>query len=429
MSSNPLCSPLATASPAEREAQQLARLRPMMAQLLQSNPFYQAKLAEAGIASLEGLTSLASLCELPFTTKEEIVADQMGHPPFGSNLTFPLEQYSKVHQTSGTMGLPLRWLDTADSWAWWGECWKQVFRAAGIGAGDRIFFAFSFGPFIGFWSGWEGAEQVGALAISGGSYASLQRLHLLLELQATVLVGTPSYLLHLAEMARREGLDLRQGHLRALVVAGEPGGSIPNTRAQLESVWGAKVYDHAGSTEVGAFAFSCEFQQLHLNEAEFIAEVLLSDGDEPAEQGELVLTNLGRVGSPLLRYRTGDLVHLVRATCRCGCAYARLAGGILGRADDMIIVRGINVFPSAIENIVREHTGLGEFLIEVSRRDEIDTLRLLLEMDEDSSARLAFDISRTIGAQLMLNVSVIPVTPGSLPRWETKARRVRDLRE
>ncbi|MFQ5859659.1 MAG: phenylacetate--CoA ligase family protein, partial [Anaerolineae bacterium] len=170
-----------TADRERLEARQVERLRAMLQELLDTNGFYQRKLGEAGLEHAEDIRSLDDLRRLPFTTKQELAEDQAARPPFGTNLTYPLERYIRLHQTSGTTGTPLRWLDTPESWDWWARCWGAVYRGAGVGPEDRVFFAFSFGPFIGFWSAWEGTQHVGALAISGGAQNSLQRLHLLLE--------------------------------------------------------------------------------------------------------------------------------------------------------------------------------------------------------------------------------------------------------
>ncbi|MDQ4077308.1 MAG: phenylacetate--CoA ligase family protein, partial [Chloroflexota bacterium] len=343
---------------------QLARLRLMLDELLASNPFYQRKLREVGVEHVTDILTLDDLRNLPFTTKAELVADHEANPPFGSDLTYPLSRYKRIHQTSGTTGKPMRWLDTEDSWQWWGRCWATVLRAAGVDEEDRVYFAFSFGPFIGFWSAWEGVRQIGALTISGGAHSSEQRLEGLLDIDATVVCCTPSYALHLAKVAEEIGLadQLRESKVRAIIVAGEPGGSIPNTRERIQELWGAKVYDHTGATEVGAHGYTCLYQcGVHLNEGEFIVEVLDPQTDEPSDEGELVITNLGRVGSPVIRYRTGDHVRLNRESCACGRSYVRMEGGVLGRMDDMITVRGINVFPSAVENIVRFFPEVDEF--------------------------------------------------------------------
>ncbi|MBI4589153.1 MAG: phenylacetate--CoA ligase family protein, partial [Candidatus Rokubacteria bacterium] len=241
---------------------------------------------------------------------------------------------------------------------------------------------------------------------------------------ATVLVCTPSYALHLAEVAREQGLSLPKLPVRLTVNAGEPGAGIPAVRQRIEEGWGAKAFDHSGMTEVGAYGFECVAQAgLHVNEAEFIAEVIDPASGAPACEGELVLTNLGRGCSPIFRYRTGDRVRVADAACPCGRTFLRLEGGILGRTDDMLIIRGVNVFPSAIEGIVRQVLAVDELLIEVYKRSEMDEVRLLVEVG-GSPAQAAREIQERLRAQLGIRVEVVPVPPKSLPRYELKARRV-----
>src|SRR5262245_17551364 len=293
------------------EARQLERLREMFAALLPANPFYRRKFAAVGVESLD---SLGQFRALPFTVKSELVADQRQSSPFGTDLTYSLDRYIRMHQTSGTTGNPLYWLDTEASWQWWARCWKVIFEAAGANSGDRIFFAFSFGPFIGFWAGWEGARALGALAISGGAQSTAHRLKAIIDSGATTLVCTPTYALHMATEAGKAGIDLaNESAIRITIHAGEPGASIPSTKKIIEESWGAKCFDHPGATEIGAFGFQCAHQpeSIHINEDEFVAEFIDPSTGESVQDGaqaELVLTNLGRVGSPVIRYRTRDLV-------------------------------------------------------------------------------------------------------------------------
>jgi len=386
------------------------------------NPFLRAKWGAAGIRSTEDLRGWDDFGRLPFTTKGELAEDQAAHPPFGTNLTYPLERYVRVHQTSGTSGHPLFWLDTQESWDWWARCWGFVLRGAGLGPADRIFFPFSFGLFVGFWAGFEGSRALGALTIPGGGQDSPTRLHWMERLGATALVCTPSYALHLLEVARERGIDPARLPVRVTVHAGEPGAGIPAVRARIEEGWGARAFDHAGMTEMGAYGFECAEQAgLHVNETEFIAEVVDPVTGRVAVEGELVLTNLGRLGSPLVRYRTGDRVRLAQTPCACGRTFARLPGGILGRLDDMLIVRGVNVFPTAIEGIVRRFPAVDEFQIEVFRDGALEELRVLVEV-EDASTTLA--VSEAFRVDLGLRLEVAAVPPRSLPRYELKARRV-----
>lgn len=409
------------------EAQQLEKLRRMLQTILPANPFYRQKLSAGGFHDID---SLERLEQLPFTTKGELVEDQLEHPPFGSDLTFPLERYIRIHQTSGTTGKPMYWLDTQESWNWWAECWKVIFQAAGAHSGDRIYFAFSFGPFIGFWAGWEGAVKIGAMTISGGGQSTSQRLKAIVDYQATVLVCTPTYALHMASEARKAGIDLAQGSsVRITIHAGEPGASIPGTKKMIEESWGAKCFDHPGATEVGAFGFECEFQHgVHVNENEFIAEVVdLNSGEtvKEGEKGELVITNLGRAGSPVIRYRTGDLVEPSYKPCPCGRSFMLLKGGVLGRADDMIVIRGVNVFPSAIENVMREFPEIEEFRVETFEKEALRELKLVLEPCGDQASLPGLDekVMRRVRERIGLRPQVEVVSPGTLPRFELKAKR------
>ena len=401
----------------ERRAHQRARLDAMLREILRTNAFYRRKLGDA--------VSVDAWGALPFTTKTELSQDQAEHPPYGTALTYPLERYVRLHQTSGTTGMPLRILDTAESWRWWADLWVRVYRAAGVTASDRVYFAFSFGPFIGFWSAFAGAEALGALCISGGAQTSAERLAQIVATEATVLLCTPTYALRLAEVAREGGIDLSSSKLRVAIHAGEPGASIPATRERIESALGLLAYDHTGATEVGATGFSCEARDgVHLVESEFKVEILDASGLSHEEgEGELVLTNLGRWGSPVIRYRTGDRVKAVRGRCACGRTLVKLVGGIQGRVDDMVTVRGVNVFPSVLEGIVRRFTEVGEFRIELYRERGMDALRCAVEptaaADTGLPARIAEAIHRDVGIRCVVTVAA----PGTLPRFEAKAQR------
>jgi phenylacetate-CoA ligase len=404
-------------------ARQWSRFTALAREVLPQNPFVAARWKAAGLRDAADLRGWDDFHRLPFTTKAELASDQTTHPPFGSNLTYPLDRYVRVHQTSGTTGAPIRWLDTQASWDWWARCWGFVLRAAGIGPGDRVFFPFSFGLFVGFWAGFDGARSQGAMVIPGGGQDSAQRLAAIESLGVTALCCTPSYALHLAEVARERGLDLERLGVRRTVHAGEPGAGIPAVRARIEAAWRARAYDHAGMTEMGAYGFECVAQAgLHVNESEFVAEVVDPVTGASAHDGELVLTNLGRAGSPLVRYRTGDRVEVADEPCPCGRSFLRLRGGLLGRVDDMLVVRGVNVFPSALEGIVRRFAQVDEFQIEVYRRGALDEVRLLVEVDGSSDVPGA--VGEALRVDLGIRIDVVPVPARSLPRYDLKARRL-----
>ena len=416
--------PSETWTDSARKGAQRERLTRMIPAVLRTNAFYRTKLGRGASAE--------SWSELPFTVKHELSADQAAHPPFGTNLTEPLDHYTRLHQTSGTTGTPLRILDSPESWDWWKENWRFVYRGAGVTAADRVFFCFSFGPFIGFWSAFAGAENIGALAISGGALSTAERVAAIIATEATVVVSTPTYALRLAETAHEAGIDLSRSAVRVTVHAGEPGASIPATRARIEEAFGAAAFDHTGATEIGATGFSCAARDgVHLIEREFIAEILTADGTVTDEgDGELVLTNLGRWCSPAIRYRTGDRVRAVRSACACGRTLVKLDGGIQGRVDDMVTVRGVNVFPSVLEGIVRRFDDVVEFRIEAYTERGMDALRCIIEpragVDGAGLARAVGEaIHRDIGIRAALDV----VEPGGLPRFELKAKRFTRRRE
>jgi phenylacetate-CoA ligase len=415
------------------EALQQERLRALLEEILPANPFYAHKFANAN-ASLP----IRFLSDLPCTTKAELLAEQEAHPPYGRLLTYPLSRYSRMHQTSGTHGQPLRWLDTPESWQWLLRCWETMYRIAGVGPGDRLFFPFSFGPFLGFWTAFEAASRLGFLCLPGGGLSSAARLHFILDHSATVVLCTPTYALRLAEVAQAEGIDLAGSNVQALIVAGEPGGSIAATRARIEAAWGARVFDHSGLTEVGAMSIECPENPagLHILEGDYIAEVLLFErdprGDEvarpvPAGQtGELVVTNLGRLGSPLIRYRTGDLVRVDPRPCPCGRTFLRLEGGILGRTDDMIHLRGNNLYPSALEAVIRRFPEIVEYQVEIDTAGALADLRVEVEaVTVEAGPVVAERVSRAIRDELLFQAEVTAVAPGSLPRFEMKSQRIK----
>ena len=413
---------LETVPPDRLRARQLARLNDLLREILPANRFYARKFGPLSVP-----IDWAAFERLPVTTKQELVADQESDPPLGTIATHAIDRYVVYHQTSGTSGRPMWVLDTEVSWQWWTECWRYVYAAAGATARDRIFFAFSFGPFIGLWSAHAAARQLGAMTIPAGGMDSRARLAMLCATKPTVLVSTPTYALRLAEVARAEGIDLRSCGVRVTIHAGEPGASIPSIRARIEDAWGASAFDHAGATEVGAFAFPCETKTaLHVNEAEFIAEVLDPATGVPTaagQRGELVMTNLGRAGWPVVRYRTGDLVTAGTRGCECGRSFLSLPGGVIGRVDDLMIVRGVNVYPSAIEAIVRQFD-VDEFRMVRTTSRGMEELIVEIEACDADVGRVA----EALRAQVGVRIPVQRVDAGALPRFELKAKRVVDRR-
>lgn len=402
---------------ASLENHQLLRLNALLRELLPANQFYSNVLQDSRFP----LGSLAELESLPYTTKGDLLA---AGSDLAANRTRPIEQYVRFHQTSGTRGRPLAVLDTADDWAWWIDCWQYVFDAADVTPSDRVAMAFSFGPFVGFWSAYDAAAARGCLVVPGGGMTSAARLELIRTSGATVVCCTPSYALHLAEVGQQRQLEVGTLGVRALILAGEPGGSIPATRERIERVWRARVIDHAGATEVGPWGYGDrDGRGLHVIESQFIAEFRSLVNNQPAKEGELaelVLTTLGRAGSPVIRYRTGDLVRPSWADGR----FVLLEGGVLGRADDMIIIRGVNIFPSSIEQIVHSFPEVEEFRLTAFKREEMDQLSIEVEDRLEQPARIAEEFHVRLG--LKVEVKCVPL--GTLPRHEGKARRFIDNR-
>ena len=404
----------------------LGKLQWLLAAVSAGNRFYAGRIP-ACVSSLDEFFE-----RTPFTRKQELVDDQLANPPFGTNLTYPIERYVRINQTSGTTGKPLYWLDTAESWEAMLDNWERVYRAADVRSGDRIFLAFSFGMFLGFWTAFESAARLGCMRIPGGGMSSVARLRAVINIGATVLCCTPTYALRLAEVATEEGIDLAAGKVRRIMVAGEPGGSLPHVRGRIEKAWpGARVADHHGMTETGPVSYECPRRPgvLHVMESAFVAEVIdPSTGVAVAvgRRGELVLTTLQRVGSPLLRYRTGDLVELGSdGRCECGSGEMSLVGGILGRTDDMLVVRGVNVYPAAVDEVIRRFADVAEYRVEVDEDRSLAELRVLVEPSPECRevGRLTERVQAELQNVFGLRIVVLSVGCGELPRFEMKARR------
>lgn len=401
---------------------QLSKLNRLL-NSLREHPLYADALAACRLP----LQSLDELSNLPLLEKNDLLGDRPGDPM--KLCALARTKYRRLHQTSGSRGWPMPVLDTAEDWAWWLECWQYVLDAAEVTTEDIAMMAFSFGPFIGFWTANDALVQRGALVVPGGGLSSLARLKLIAGQRCTVLCCTPTYALHLASVAAEHDVDLSKNNVSRIIVAGEPGGSVPAVRQAIESQWHARVVDHAGASELGAWGFaSSDDSGLHIVESEFIAEFLVfeksGNSSRPADPGEaceLVLTNLGRFGGPAIRYRTGDTVRPVWEH-ELPSRFVHLPGGVLGRRDDMLVIRGVNVFPSSIEAIVREVTPTAEFRMIATRHDEMDQLRIEVETDCGDA------LSELLRERLALRVPVRVVKNGSLPRSEGKSRRWVDQR-
>lgn len=412
------------------EQAQLSRLRALLGDLRKGNAFYCSRLEGAGLD--ESLGSLADFCKkMPFTTKAELVRDREEFPPYGSNLTYPLSAYSRFCQSSGTTRGPLATLDTVESWSALLDCWDQVYEAAGIGSDEAIYFAFSFGPFLGFWTAFESATRRGNLSIPGGGLSSQARLQAIMDHRVEVLCCTPTYALRLGELYQEHRDPSPTGYrLGKIVVAGEPGGSLPEVRARISTLWdGARIFDHHGMTEVGPVTYEHRNHSLGLcvMEDAYLAEVIDRETQQevkPGQKGELVLTTLTRTASPLLRYRTGDFVE--KSWFRPEDAVEPvlfLNGGILGRVDEMVVIRGVNIYPSAVEKIIRGFPEVVEFQVVETTRQSMAELEITLEVSPEAPADTAERVARELADAFTLRIPVQCVGAGTLPRFEFKSRR------
>ena len=442
MTESPYWNPKTETLDRERlEALQLAKLRRQCEWAAARSPWYRRRFTSDAFDPGQ-LNSLDDLRRIPILTRDDWMTSQEAKPPYGEIPVLGGEEAIRVHTTSGTTGRgPLRALDSRKDWAWIAEMWCYGIWGCGIRPLDTAYIAFGYGSFIGFWGLHYAMEKVGVLNVPGGAQTTESRVLQIVDFGATVVAATPTYALRLAQEAARLDIDLHGSAVSRLILSGEPAGSIPQTKALIEELWGAKAFDTAGMTEIGTImVFECAHQPggTHIIEDHVIEEVLDPVTLEPVgvgERGERVVSSFGRGTIPLLRYRTGDLVCRVPASaCSCGRGFDIYEGGILGRVDDMKVIRGTNVYPRAIEAIVREYPEVDEFQTVISHEEIRDEITLRVEMKPDwpaeSWGQLCDSLHRRLGhAHEGLNFRIERAGPGALPRFELKAKRMIDLRE
>ncbi|WP_432563583.1 phenylacetate--CoA ligase family protein [Kineococcus sp. SYSU DK003] len=438
---SPFWNPKTETLPREQlRALQLAKLRRTATWAAERSPHYRRTFAAAGF-SPDQLRTFDDLQRIPFLTREAWMASQEAHPPFGELPVTGTAGAVRLHTTSGTSGrTPLRALDSRKDWAWSAEMWCYALWGAGVRAHDTGYVAFGYGSFIGFWGLHNGLEKIGALTIPGGAQTTTTRVRQILDFDVTVVASTPTYALRMAQEAEALGLDLKGSKVHTVILSGEPAGSIPETKALIEAAWGAKAYDTAGMTEVSTISMFEPADQpggCHVIEDHFIEQVVdPATGEELpyGEQGERVCTSFGRGTIPLLRYRTADLVVKVPHTAsNSGRTWDLYAGGILGRVDDMKLVRGTNVYPRAVEGIVRTYPHVEEFQLRIVREGIRDEIYLRVEPAADLSEAEWDGMAARIGTDLAdahegLRFIVERAATGELPRFELKAKRLVDLR-
>lgn len=417
------------------EAFQLTQLRKQMSRLSQDSDYYAPLLRQLDWDVSE-LDSLADLARLPFTYKSDYVASLAAQPPFGQFMAVPRSEVQRIHFSSGTTTTPTPQFWTGADLERWAQLYARHARSQGIGADDIVQCLFSYTWFVGGLGATAGYQRTGAMVIPAGSQDTERQINTLFTYGTTMLCGTPSFITHLAEEVRKRGLDPAASRVRTIMVGGEPGASIPATRARIEALWGARCYDAYGCLEFQPIAAECNAQDgLHLAEDFVYAEVVDADTGIAVEDGTpgvLALTHLNKQAGPLVRWWTGDIVVRDRTPCRCGRTHARLKGGVRGRADDMLVIRGVNVFPSAVEELVRRTPGLGDeyqLVLDRSVRDSAGFMKSLhLRVEQiDTTAdtqRLATQLTREIKKVLSVTAKIEVLPLGTLTRFTHKAKRV-----
>jgi phenylacetate-CoA ligase len=420
---------------------QLHKLRRMTEWAYERSQFHRTRFDAVGFKP-EQLQTLDDLRRIPFMTREEWMVSIAEMPLFGDLPAVDQNVAIRYHLTSGTSGrTPIRVLDSMKDWEWIAEMWCYGFWAFGVRPEDVVYFAFGYGSFIGFWGAHYCCEKIGALVIPGGAQTTEARVRQIVELGVTTVCSTPTYALRLWQQAQELGIDLaRDSKVNKVILSGEPAGSIPAVKRQLEEAWGAKVGDTAGMTEVGTIMiFECANQPggTHIIEDHYIEEVINPVTGDPVGYGELgerVVTSFGRAFVPVLRYRTKDMVLRVpHSTCSCGRTGDIYDGGIRGRWDDMKLIRGTNVYPRAVEAIVRDYDAIDEFQIYIWRRDDLrDEITIRVELKPGREAewpQLEATLARELAhAHEGLHFLVELMPAGSLPRFELKAKRLMDAR-
>ena len=420
---------------------QTYKLRQMAEWSYAKSPFHRRRFDAAGFRP-EQIQTLDDLRRVPMMTREEWMQSLVDNPMFGDLPATDTVNAVRYHLTSGTSGrTPIRVLDSMKDWEWIAEMWCYGFWGFGVRPEDIIYFAFGYGSFIGFWGAHYCSEKLGALVIPGGAQTTEQRIKQILEMGVTTVCSTPTYALRMWQVASEMGVNLAtQSRVDKLILSGEPAGSIPAVKRQLEEAWGAKCGDTAGMTEVGTIMiFECARQPggTHIIEDHYIEEVINPDSGEPVGYGELgerVVTSFGRGFIPVLRYRTKDMVVKVPHTaCSCGRTTDLYDGGIRGRWDDMKLIRGTNVYPRAVESIVREFDAIDEFQIYISREDGIrDEIAVKVELKPGREAEwpeLEARLMKTLGdAHEGLRFLIVLMESNTLPRFELKAKRLVDVR-
>jgi phenylacetate-CoA ligase len=418
---------------------QLKKFKSIFSWAYEHSKFYHRLYAEAGIEPGD-IRTFEDIGKIPKVEKSMMRAIQGKEPyPYGDMLSVPLERVTTYHQTSGTTGQPVYQADSWQDWEWWAEAWACMLYAQGYRDHDRLFLPFGYNIFVAFWGAHYGAEKLGCEVVPGGVLNTEARILKMQELRATAMAATPTYVLGMADTARRKlGIDpAKDLQIRRITVAGEAGGSVPATQKRMEEAWGAKVYDHVGATEIGAWSFECSYQSgLHINEALFLVEIEDIDSGEsitePGRRGKMVITALDRMAQPCIRFDSKDVIELSPDKCECGRTYRLLKGGVIGRADDITKVKGVLLAPTSIEEVVRSIPELSdEYEVVVTKKGDLDDITLKVELtpgQQNNIETIRAVLKDQLRVRTNLGYNLEFHEYGTLPRYDVKAKRFKDLR-
>jgi phenylacetate-CoA ligase len=440
MNSGQYWNPVLETLPREKLVElQLKKFQSIFKWAYEHSKFYHRLYTEAGIEPGD-IKTFEDIRKIPKVEKSMMRAIQGKEPyPYGDMLAMPLERVTIYHQTSGTTGQPVYQADSWQDWEWWAEAWACLLYAQGYRDYDRLFLPFGYNVFVAFWGAHYGAEKLGCEVVPGGVLNTEARVLKMQELRATAMAATPTYVLGMADTARRKlGLDpAKDLQIRRITVAGEAGGSVPATKKRMEEAWGAKVYDHVGATEIGAWSFECRYQSgLHVNEALFLVEIEDIDSGEvitePGRRGKMVITALDRMAQPCIRFDSKDIIEWSPDKCECGRTFRLLRGGVIGRADDITKVKGVLLAPTSIEEVVRSIPELSdEYEVLVTKKGDLDDITLKVELapgQQDNIETIRAKLIYQLRVKTNLGYNLEFHERGTLPRYDVKAKRFKDLR-
>jgi phenylacetate-CoA ligase len=419
---------------------QLKKFKRLFEWAYDHSKFHRGLYDKAGIRP-EDIQTFEDIRRIPTVEKSMMRDIQCKDPfPYGDALCVPLEEVVEFHQTSGSTGQPVYQADSWQDWDWFFEGWAYILWAQGYRPIDRVFIPFGYNVFVAFWAGHYAAEKIGCEVVPGGVLDTKARILKIQELKATAMMATPTYVLGMADTARNSlGIDPASLTINKITCAGEPGASIPSTKKRMEEAWGAKVYDHAGATEIGAWSYECEAQPwgMHANEGLFLVEIEdVETGEfieEPGRRGKMIITALDRFAQPCIRFDSKDIIEWAAEPCACGRTFRIIKGGVLGRADDITKVKGVLLAPTAIEEVVRGMDSLGdEFEVVVDKVGDIDRITLKVELLPEMGNEPG-PIEAQLKDQLRLKTNLGYRLEfheyGSLQRYDVKAKRFKDLRK